>query len=120
MTGGPEETRMPKRPGLMVVLLALTPAACAPAPGGAKSYPSCVLIIRLAERPPAGDRLSERGEQRAAPLPRLFAKAEGRPDPLPLPDFVFATRDSKASRRPSLTVAPLARELGLPVNTEHP
>jgi hypothetical protein len=121
MTGGPEETRMPGRRGLMMVLLALTPAACAPAPGGgAKSYPACVLIIRHAEKPPAGDGLNERGERRAAALPRLFAKAEGRPDPLPRPDFVFATRDSKASRRPSLTVAPLARELGLPVNTEHP
>jgi broad specificity phosphatase PhoE len=111
---------MPTRAGLVMVLLVLTPGACAPAPGeGAKSYPARVLIIRHAEKPAVGDGLTELGEQRALALPRLFKKADGRPEPFPTPDFIIAASDTKRSRRPSRTVAPLAKELGLKVNTAY-
>ena len=108
---------MPTRAGLVMVLLALASGACTPAPGdGATSYPARVLIIRHAEKPAVGEGLTEAGEQRAEALPRLFKKTPGRPEPLPTPDFIIAASDTKRSRRSSLTVAPLAKELGLKVN----
>jgi hypothetical protein len=87
---------------------------------GAKSYPARILLIRHAEKPddPKEVGLSERGKQRAAALPKLFEKADDRAEPLPKPDYLFATRDSEASRRPTKTLKPLAKKLGLKVHAE--
>src|SRR5215472_2429610 len=84
-----------------------------PAPAQeAKTYPAHVLIIRHAEKPEDGSAdLSPKGQERARALHHLFKKSGGRPQALPRPDFIFATKDSKGSRRPGETMAPLAKHL---------
>jgi hypothetical protein len=59
------------------------------------------------------------GKQRANRLPALFDKSVARPDPLPTPDFLFATHNSDASHRPLETVTPLAAKLKLPINRDY-
>ena len=49
-------------------------------------------------------------------MSKLFLKADNRPEPFPTPDFLFADHDSKKSRRPNETAAPLAKALGLKIN----
>jgi hypothetical protein len=103
---------MPKLLCLAVLFLG-TPAPAQ----DAKTYPAHVLIIRHAEKPAdASADLSPKGQERARALHHLFKKSEGRPQALPKPDFIFATKDSNSSRRPGETVAPLAKHLGLKVN----
>jgi hypothetical protein len=84
------------------------------------TFPARILIIRHAEKPD-GDSvdLSDQGKKRAEALPGLFKKSETRPEPFPTPDFIFATKDSNDSHRPLETVTPLAKKLGLTVNTEY-
>lgn len=94
---------------------------CASADDAKKFHPKCVLIIRHAEKPPEEAKspdLNDVGKKRAAALPGLFQKAAGRPDPLPVPDVIFAAKDSGKSRRPSLTAAPLAAKMRLKINAE--
>jgi hypothetical protein len=73
-----------------------------------------VLIVRHAEKPASGSGLSPQGEQRAQAYASWF-------DPLRLdgqnlvPGRLIATRDSKASMRPRLTLTPLSQRLGLPI-----
>ncbi|BFI97208.1 MAG: hypothetical protein RSP_27180 [Rhodanobacter sp.] len=73
-----------------------------------------VLIVRHAEKPASGNGLSPQGEQRAQAYASYF-------DPLQidgqslLPGRLIATRDSKASMRPRLTLTPLSQRLGLPI-----
>lgn len=73
-----------------------------------------VLIVRHAEKPAAGSGLSPQGEQRAQAYARYF-------DPLQLdgqslvPGRLIATRDSKDSVRPRLTLTPLSQRLNLPI-----
>jgi hypothetical protein len=100
----------------------LCPGDTRAAAGGAGTdtkYPRHVLIIRHAEK--TGDKedvhLSKRGQERAEVLDRLFVASPGRPDPFPKPDFVFAACDHKDSHRPIETVSPLAKKLGLTVDT---
>lgn len=84
-----------------------------------KALPRHVLLIRHAEKPD-DERvtgLGPVGKRRAAALPELFRKSESRPDPFPTPDFIFAASASKRSDRSAETVAPLARALGLEVDT---
>jgi len=84
------------------------------------TYPSHVLIIRHAEKPPelsGSVDLAPAGVARAKVLSQLFTASPGRPDPLPRPDFIFATRDTKHSHRPSETAAPLGAALGIDVDT---
>jgi phosphohistidine phosphatase SixA len=88
----------------------------------AKTYPARVLLIRHAEKPPAEAEsvaLNEKGKERAEVLRKLFKKTDKRPDPLPTPDFVFATKDSKKSHRPRETVTPLAKKLDLKINDSY-
>ena len=87
-----------------------------------------------------GNDLSIRGSGRATALPALFVPAEpqlacefdfdppsfagsyekvplkGTRPRFPTPNFVFATQQSKNSKRPIETVAPLAVALGLPID----
>ena len=73
-----------------------------------------VLIVRHAEKPASGTGLSPQGEQRAQAYATYF-------DPLRLdgqsllPGRLIATRDSKSSIRPRLTLTPLSQRLGLPI-----
>ena len=73
-----------------------------------------VLIVRHAEKPDSGNGLSPRGQQRAEAYAGYF-------DPLRLdgetllPGRLIASRDSRSSERPRLTLAPLSRHLQLPV-----
>ncbi|WP_225562709.1 flagellar basal body-associated protein FliL [Rhodanobacter sp. DHG33] len=73
-----------------------------------------VLIVRHAEKPASGSGLSPQGEQRAQAYASYF-------DPLQLdgqslvPGRLIATRDSKNSMRPRLTLTPLSQRLGLPI-----
>jgi len=73
-----------------------------------------VLVIRHAEKDDASIHLSPEGQRRAEALPRLFDKEQA--DPLPKPDFIFATKKSAHSNRPVETVTPLAQALNLDVN----
>lgn len=82
--------------------------------------PSRILIIRHGEKPPEEEKsksLSSRGSQRALQLHELFEVSEKRPKPLPIPDFVFATAESKHSRRPIETVQRLVDQKKIPLNT---
>ena len=109
---------MLKRFGVAAFVLSALALAAARA-DDATTYPAHVLIIRHGEKPPPDATsvdLSAEGKDRAEALPKLFLKADGRPDPFPTPDFLFATKDSKKSRRPNETIAPLAKALGLKVN----
>lgn len=76
-----------------------------------------VLIIRHAEKPGSGSGLGARGQQRANAYAAYF-------DPFRLGDAVFvpsrliATKESKSSNRPALTLEPLARRLNLTVDQQ--
>jgi hypothetical protein len=86
----------------------------------AKTFPKVVMLIRHAEKP-ADDTspdLSAEGKKRAEALPELFRKSDTRPEPLPTPDFIFATKNSKNSHRPLETITPLAKQLKLTVNSD--
>lgn len=82
-------------------------------PGGPRK--GTVLIIRHAEKPVTGGGLSQRGVERAEALAGFFGayKIDGKALHL---DAIYAASDSKESQRPRVTVAPLGRALGLPVD----
>lgn len=98
-------------------------AGCPAEPAAPKPLirPQSVLLIRHAEKPTdaADPHLNPEGRKRAEALPELFKESAARPDPFPVPDFIFATKASKRSNRPAETVAPLARALKRDVNTEY-
>ncbi len=73
-----------------------------------------VLIVRHAEKADAGPGLSARGEQRAQAYASYFAPLRLDGETLQ-PQRLIATRDSKESERPRLTLTPLAARLGLPI-----
>jgi broad specificity phosphatase PhoE len=81
-------------------------------------YPRHILIIRHAEKTgEKGDiHLSKKGVERAAALHQLFEKTKERPDPFPVPEFIFAASNSTSSERPRETVAPLAKRLKLSID----
>jgi hypothetical protein len=86
----------------------------------AEAQPGQILIIRHAEKP-ADDNdihLSAIGKKRADALPSLFQKSGDRSDPLPKPNCIFATKQSRRSNRPFETVAPLAAALKLKINDQ--
>lgn len=93
---------------------------------------STLILMRHAEKPNADigcqgidelgrhdpQALSVRGWQRAGALVRLLAPADVAHAVLPRPTALYATAPSRRhpSRRPALTLQPLATELDLPIN----
>jgi hypothetical protein len=73
------------------------------------------LIIRHAEKPAAGPELTPAGSQRAAAYVQYFQDLTMDSQPL-RPDYLIAAADSNNSRRPRLTLEPLSKALGLPLN----
>lgn len=98
--------------------LGLTLLICTQAPCNLTAQPREVLLIRHAEKlDDEGDiHLSPAGVKRANALPKLFQKPDDRPNPLPKPNFIFATKKSKHSNRPVETVTPLAQALKLEID----
>ena len=82
---------------LFTVLFAVVTVGCSHAPDKPLVRPRSILVIRHAEKPAdaADANLSPAGMKRADALPELFKKTDDRPDPLPTPDFIFATRPTK-------------------------
>lgn len=74
-----------------------------------------ILIIRHAEAPERGDRLSSAGEARAKAYVPYFKTFTIGGQPLKL-DYLFAAKDSAASIRPRLTLEPTADALGLQID----
>jgi len=74
-----------------------------------------ILIIRHAEDPDSGSGLSPIGSAHARAYVNYLKTltVNGRPFKL---DYLFATKDSTNSQRPRLTVEPIGRALGLPVD----
>lgn len=88
--------------------------ASAKEPNGLKN--ATVLVIRHAEKPDAGAGLSPAGEQRAQAYVNYFQHFQTGGEPLQL-DTLLATADSEGSIRPRLTLEPLGKALGIPVDT---
>jgi broad specificity phosphatase PhoE len=103
-------------------LLAMAiPAAIFAAPshdGNSSALKSAViLIIRHAEQPDDGYGLSSVGDARAKAYINYFKNFTVDGQPLKL-DYLFAAKDSPNSHRPRLTIEPLAKELGLTVDSQ--
>jgi broad specificity phosphatase PhoE len=108
-----------RRSPLIAVAVLLGCGTACPQEDGAKNVrPRHVLMIRHAEKTGAKDdiHLSKKGVERADALFRLFEKSKERPEPFPVPDFIFAASNSTDSQRPLETVTPLAMRLKLPVD----
>jgi hypothetical protein len=73
-----------------------------------------VLLVRHAEKPESGTGLTPAGEARAAAYVSYFEhfRIAGAPARI---DTLVATADSANSMRPRLTITPLGKALGLPV-----
>jgi hypothetical protein len=76
-----------------------------------------ILIIRHAEKPDHGPDLSPAGQQRALAYISYFKNFMVASQPLQL-DALYATADSKESRRPRLTIEPLSRALHLKIHDQ--
>jgi hypothetical protein len=74
-----------------------------------------ILVIRHAEDADVGSGLSSVGAARARDYAIYFKNftLDGRPLKL---DYIFATRDSRNSHRPRLTIEPTGQELGLTID----
>ncbi|HEY3852844.1 MAG TPA: flagellar basal body-associated protein FliL [Verrucomicrobiae bacterium] len=100
-----------------LILLVLTACRSATADDAPGLRDATVLIIRHAEKPENGNGLSPEGVERARAYPQYFATFQLDGQPLKL-DSLFAAADSKKSERPRLTMEPLSRALGVPLNTD--
>lgn len=84
------------------------------------AQPAQILILRHGEKPdePAALHLSPRGQMRANALPSLLGKGSFLTSNAPVA-AIYASRATKrgAGQRPGETVAPLARSLGVPLQT---
>src|SRR5215469_14516576 len=76
-----------------------------------------VLIIRHAEEPSKGDGLSSRGTERAQGYVEYFKNFAIDGKPLKI-DYLFAASDSSNSRRPRLTLEPIAQSLGVSIDSQ--
>jgi hypothetical protein len=105
--------------GLLVVLglLAIFFANFTQAENSAALSNATILIIRHAEEPSKGDGLSSRGTDRAQDYVEYFKNFTIDSKPVKI-DYLFAARDSSNSRRPRLTLEPIARALGIPIDSQ--
>jgi broad specificity phosphatase PhoE len=95
---------------------AQTPATNTPALNNTNALSNVViLIIRHAEKPETGMELTPAGVQRADAYTNYFRNLTVDAKPLKL-DCLIATADSKNSHRPRLTLEPLGKTLGLPLD----
>jgi len=103
--------------GLWVAAPALADDS-APAPAG-HVHPALsnatILIIRHAEKPAVGNTLTPAGAARAQAYVGYFQHLQLDGQPVKL-DHIFCTADSKGSERPRLTVEPLGKALGMPLD----
>lgn len=76
-----------------------------------------ILIIRHAEGPSKGDGLSSRGTDRAQGYVEYFKNFTIDGKPLKI-DHLFAASDSSNSRRPRLTLEPIAQSLGVSIDSQ--
>lgn len=76
-----------------------------------------LLIIRHAEKPLVGDRLTPAGEARAQRYAAYFAPFVDPSGQNLTIDTIFAATDSKNSLRPRLTVEPLSTAIHKPIDT---
>jgi broad specificity phosphatase PhoE len=74
-----------------------------------------VLILRHAEKPDDGPKLSEQGVARAQAYAAYFTAANQQAGK-PRIHYIFASSDSPQSERPRLTIEPTAQALGLKVD----
>jgi hypothetical protein len=95
------------------VLFASTLTLLADSQSGPKD--TVVLIIRHAEKPDTGSRLSPSGQERAEAYKDYFQKFTVDSRQL-RPDAVFAAKDTKGSQRPRLTVEPFAKAAELRID----
>jgi broad specificity phosphatase PhoE len=75
-----------------------------------------ILIIRHAEKPDSGSRLSADGEIRAKSYVNYFKSLTLDGQPLKL-DYLFAAADSKESSRPRLTIEPTSKTFGVAIDS---
>ncbi|MGO8673733.1 MAG: flagellar basal body-associated protein FliL [Capsulimonadaceae bacterium] len=99
---------------LALITIVLGAAGAVPAPQSPMAN-GVVLIIRHAEKPKSGTGLTPAGQQRAAAYVSYFEKyrigSKVRP-----PDVLIATADTDSSHRERLTLEPLGKALGLPID----
>src|SRR5262249_33452034 len=98
-------------------LLAITFANSTAAQNSAALSNANILIIRHAEEPSKGDGLSSRGTARAQGYVDYFKNftIDGKPVKI---DYLFAASDSSNSRRPRLTLEPIAQALGISTDSQ--
>jgi hypothetical protein len=77
-----------------------------------------ILIIRHSEKPVSGRVLNREGRARAHAYAHYFAPFQHAGQSLEL-DILIAGADSKRSIRPRLTLEPLSRATGLPIDATH-
>jgi len=96
-------------------------SACTPAKDEAKPRAglenAVVLVIRHAEKPDKGVDLSKAGEKRAKAYVGYFKNFKVGSAPLQL-SCLFAAADSKASHRARLTLEPLSKAIGVPIDAQ--
>jgi hypothetical protein len=95
---------------------AQTAATNAPAPKAPGELRNTVIfIVRHAEKPETGMELTLAGTNRANAYTNYFRTFQFDGKPLHL-ETIFAAADSKNSHRPRLTLEPLSKSLGLPLD----
>jgi hypothetical protein len=99
--------------GLCGAIAALFLPACL-AEAGQGPRNATVMIVRHAEKPANGNQLNAEGDARAQAYASYFRAS---PPGGKSPDRLIATADTKKSSRPSLTLGPLSRASGLPIDT---
>jgi hypothetical protein len=96
--------------------LAQTTATNAPVPKDPGELRNTVIfIVRHAEKPETGMELTAAGTNRANAYTNYFRTLAFEGKPLHL-DSIFAASDSKNSHRPRLTLEPVSKSLGVPLD----
>jgi phosphohistidine phosphatase SixA len=77
-----------------------------------------ILMVRHAEKPDSGKELSVPGQERAHTYAIYFQNYVLNGTLLKL-NYIFATADSSQSRRPRLTMEPLAKAMGMEIDDRY-